>query len=427
MYLEGANSINGHISIPSDKSISHRSAIISSLTRQKVNIRNFLFSEDCLHTLEVLKKLGVSINKGQDTLSIQGAGLEGLKEPEDILYVGNSGTTLRLMSGVLAAKGFLSVLSGDSSINRRPMARIIGPLAMMGANIFARGNNTMPPLAIMGTNALEGKIFEIPVASAQVKSCLCLAGINAAGKTEIMQPAVSRDHTERMLQFFGADIVYDGKHTVIRPSEIKGKDIFVPGDVSSAAYFIIACLILGHSHILLKDIGINPTRIHFLDILKNMGAKIEIKNIRELNNEPIADIHCYSSNLYATRIDKRFIPNIIDEIPVLCVAAAKARGETIIGGARELRYKESDRIRAICTQFSKMGVNIQEREDGLLIRGNPCFKAEGTEIDSFGDHRIAMSCAILSLLGKGKVYIKNSRCVNTSFPQFFDILRKHVS
>jgi len=427
MQISGVNSINGHIDIPADKSISHRSAIIGSLTHQKVNIENFLFADDCIKTLEVLKKTGVKIETGANTVTVFGRGVEGLTEPDDILYVGNSGTTLRLMAGILAGTGFMSILSGDSSINRRPMARIIEPLNDMGATIYARGKNTLPPLAIIGAGRLKGGKFEIPLASAQVKSCLCLAGVNAEGKTEIIQPAVSRDHTERMLQFFGADITYDGQHTVIGPSELKGRDLFVPGDISSAAYFITACLILKDSHILLRDIGINQTRSYFLEILKNMGGRIEVKNIREYNNEPVADIECFSSSLSAVSIESQFIPNIIDEIPILCVAAAKAEGRTIIEGARELRYKESDRIQAIYTQFSKLGAKIEQREDGLAIEGDRNLKPCSADIESFGDHRIAMSCAILSLAGKGRVTINNAECVNTSFPAFFDILRKHVS
>ncbi|MGM0365471.1 MAG: 3-phosphoshikimate 1-carboxyvinyltransferase [Actinomycetota bacterium] len=427
MQVEGANSINGHIDVPADKSISHRSAIISSLTHQKVRIRNFLFADDCINTLEVLKKTGTGIETEKGTVTVQGRGIEGLKEPDSILYVGNSGTTLRLMAGILAGTGFLSILSGDSSINRRPMARIIQPLTEMGASIYARSKNTMPPLAVIGSGPLKGRIFEIPVASAQVKSCLCLAAVNAAGKTEIRQPAVSRDHTERMLAFFGADISYDGRHTALSPSELTGRDLFVPGDISSAAYFIVACLILDDSRIVLKDVGINPTRSYFLEVLKNMGAGIEVKNIREFNNEPVADIYCCSSNLSAAKIDSQHIPNIIDEIPILCVAAAKSEGKTVIEGAQELRFKESDRINAIYTQFSRLGVKIEKREDGLEIEGSRNLRVSSGSIDSFGDHRIAMSCAILSLLAKGRINIENAECVNTSFPKFFDILKNHTS
>ncbi len=426
MHIEGANRIHGLIEIPADKSISHRSAMIGSLTGQTVRIKNFLFAKDCLHTIKVLKKLGVEIKTGQNTVTVKGCGPAGLIEPQDVLYVGNSGTTLRLMAGILAGSRFMSVLAGDSSINRRPMARIIEPLASMGATIYARGNNTLPPMAIIGAGKLKGKTFHIPVASAQVKSCLTLAGINAAGRTEIIQPAVSRDHTERMLQYFGADISFDGQHTCINPSTLTGKDLFVPGDISSAAYFMVACLILKDSHIQLKDIGLNPTRSHFLQILQDMGANIEITNQRMLNNEPVADLQCHSSQLHAATIDKQFIPNIIDEIPVLCVAFAKARGTTVIEGAKELRHKESDRIEAIYTQFSKLGVRIGQRQDGLVIEGCPDLAANAVSVDSFGDHRMAMSCAILALLGNGKTFIRDADCIDTSFPQFFNLLKKHV-
>ncbi len=427
MDILGTAKIRGDIKIPSDKSISHRAAIISSLTRQEVAVTNFLFAQDCINTLEVLKKIGVSIKTSKDKVTVKGNGLDGLKEPRDVLYVGNSGTTLRLMAGVLAGCDFFSILAGDRSINRRPMGRIIEPLSSMGASIYGRQKNTMPPLALLGSRGLKGQRFEIGVASAQVKSCLCLAGINAEGSTEIIQPSASRDHTERMLRYFGADITFDGKHTAIRPSRLKGRDLFVPGDISSAAFFIVASLILEDSNILLRDVGINPTRSYFLKVLQDMGARIEIKNIREPNGEPIADIYCCSSDLKAVEIDPEFIPNIIDEIPILCVAAAKAEGKTVIKGAGELRYKESDRIEAVYTQFKKMGVKIDETGDGLIVYGDPKSRSLPADIDSFGDHRIAMASAILALTGKGRTVIKDADCVNSSFPGFFDILKKHTT
>lgn len=425
MEIYGVNTIHGEIKVPGDKSISHRSAIISSITKDSVFIENFLFSEDCIKTVEILQKVGVKIEKVDGNLIVYGKGIENFKEPDAILDVGNSGTTIRIISGILSATNFLSILSGDSSINNRPMDRIIKPLSKMGAKIYGRDNNSKAPLVIFGNPRLKGKIHKINVSSAQVKSCLILAALHAEGVTKIIQPEISRDHTERMLEYFGADIVYDGRYTKVTPGrDIRGKNIYVPGDISSAAYFIIASLILKNSHIIIRDVGINKTRTFFIDILKKMGAKIRIKNIRSVNNEPMADIETFYSELSSIEIEKEKIPNVIDEIPILCVAAAVAKGVTVIQGAEELRYKESDRISVVASQFSKLGVNIEERPDGLVIYGNRNLRINGGVVDSFGDHRIAMSLAILSLLTENKVTIMNSECINTSFPGFKYTLKK---
>jgi 3-phosphoshikimate 1-carboxyvinyltransferase len=429
MEISGVNSINGQIKIPGDKSISHRSVIISSLTRDKVIIKNYLFSDDCIRTIEVLKMLGVGIDKFESNLVVYGKGINKLKEPDDILYVGNSGTTIRLLSGILCATDFLSVLSGDKSINNRPMDRIINPLREMGANVFGKDGNKKAPIVIFGKQSiLKGKKFNINVSSAQIKSCLMLAGLFAEGETEIIQPQVSRDHTERMLEYFGADISYDGKNTKIKSTKtLKGKNLCIPGDISSAAYFIIASLILESSKILIKDLGINPTRNYLLTVLKNMGAKIETKNERIINNEPVADLESSFSKLKATTVESKFIPNIIDEIPILCVAAAFADGKTTIRGIGELRFKESDRISSITTQFSKLGVDIEAKDDSLIIRGSKDLKIGEGSIECGGDHRIAMSLAILSLKSEGKVKILDSECISTSFPSFKYELKKAVS
>ena len=351
MEIYGADSICGEIKVPGDKSISHRAVIISSITKDNVVIENFLFSEDCIKTIEVLKKVGVKIEKLNGNLIVYGRGIKSFKEPDEILNVGNSGTTIRIISGVLCATNFLSILSGDKSTNSRPMGRIINPLNEMGAKIYGRDNNTKAPIVIFGNPNLVGKKHEISVSSAQVKSCIILAALHAKGETEIIQPEVSRDHTERMLEYFGAKIVYDGRHTKIVPGKVlKGRNIYVPGDISSAAYFIIASLILKSSHTVIKDVGINPTRCYFLDILKKMGAKIIVKNIRNINNELLADIETFYSELNSIEIKKERIPNIIDEVPILCVAASTAKGTTVIKGAGELRHKESDRISSIASQ-----------------------------------------------------------------------------
>ncbi len=417
--------INGQIKIPGDKSISHRAAIISALTDDTVIISNFLFSDDCINTIEVLKKVGVDIKKIEDNLVVQGCGIENFMEPDDVLYVGNSGTTIRLMCGILSATNFFSVLAGDKSINSRPMSRIIDPLTCMGAKIAGRQHNTKAPVVISGNNGLKGMVFKSGISSAQVKSCLTLAGLYADSVTEIIQPSISRDHTERMLEYFGAKIKYDGMHTTVFPdNKLKGKNLYIPGDISSAAYFIVAGLILKASAVTIKNIGINPTRSRFIEVLKEMGADIEIKNPRMINNEHVGDIEARSSNLEGIKIQKDIIPNIIDEIPVLCVAAAFAEGSTVISGAEELRFKESDRIKSVSEQFRNAGVNIQEKEDGFIIKGNSSLKIKGGSFECFGDHRIAMSLAVLGLRSSEHFNINNFECVNTSFPSFKYELKK---
>ena len=428
MRVSHAKHIKGTIIVPGDKSISHRAAIISSLTNDSVNIRNYLYSLDCISTLNVLKSLGVKIEKVNNDLIIHGRGIESYTEPEDVLFVGNSGTTIRLMAGIASACDFMSVFTGDKSINNRPMSRIIEPLTAMGAKIYGRNLNRNAPLVIIGKKKLEGSSFKINISSAQVKSCITLAGLFADGPTEIVQPAVSRDHTERMLEYFEADIKYNGKTTKINPGkDLKGKNLFIPGDISSAAYFIVAGLITEDSMITIKDAGINPTRNYFLTVLKNMGANIEIQNERVLNNEPVADIKACSSKLKGIKINPEYIANIIDDIPILCVAAAFADGTTYISGAAELRLKESDRLHSISSQFAKAGVSLIENADGLIINGNKNLKIRGGYYESFSDHRIAMALAILGLKSKEQLNINDFDCVETSFPGFKYELKKIIS
>ena len=425
MKIKGVKSLNGDIRVPGDKSISHRSAIISSISGKKVIIENYLFSQDCINTIEILRNLGVKIEKTDNDLMIYGVKTTDMVEPRVVLDVGNSGTAMRLMAGALASTAFMSILSGDNSINNRPMKRIIDPLRSMGASIYGRDNNKKAPLVIFGSKKLQGKRFEFSLSSAQLKSCVLLAAVNAEGVTEIIQPDKSRDHTERMLQYFGADIEFDGKYTRLDPSKgLEAKNIYVPGDISSAAFIIVATLILKNSHTIIRDVGINPTRNHFLEILKKMGANIEIKNKRIISNEPVADIETFSSDLISVKIAKEWIPNIIDEIPVLAVAASRASGKTVIEGAGELRNKESDRISALSTQLKKVGVDIREQKDGFEIRGNSDSNINGGTVESMGDHRIAMSLAILSLLSKNSTTILDSDCIDTSFPGFKYILKK---
>jgi 3-phosphoshikimate 1-carboxyvinyltransferase len=427
MDIHGAKSLKGEIKIPGDKSISHRSAIISSMVKKNVLIENFLFCKDCIKTIDVLRKLGVKVERIESNLVVFGRGIKNYKEPAEILDVGNSGTTIRMMSGVLSATNFMSVLSGDDSINNRPMERVIKPLSRMGAVINGRENNTKAPIVVFGNPHLEGRKFNLKVSSAQVKSSILLAALNAKGPTEINQPQISRDHTERMLEYLGADISYSGKYVKLKPGrDLTASKIYIPGDISSAAYFIVGALILKHSHIIVKDVGINPTRSYFLEILKKMGGNIHIKNKRVFNKEPVADIEVFSSDLGSAKIVKEKIPCIIDEIPILCVAAASAKGETVIKGAEELRFKESDRIKSIVSQFKKLKVDIEEKNDGMVVRGSNDFKAGEGTVESFSDHRIAMSLSILSLLSEGKVTILNSDCIGTSFPSFKYILKKLI-
>ena len=423
--FKGPYSINAELEVPGDKSISHRALIISSIAKGKSKIKNFLFSEDCLNTLSILKKLGVNIETdNKKYVFIDSQGIDNFKEPDDVLYVGNSGTSIRLLAGLLCSCSFMSVLSGDNSINNRPMERIIIPLNAMGADVRGRLSNTKPPLVILKANKLNGINHKISISSAQVKSCILFAGLNSSGPTEINQPEVSRDHTERMMEYFGAEIEYNGKDTKLYPLKkpFEGKDIYVPGDFSSAAYFLIAAIILKNSKVKINNVGINPTRSYMIELLIKMGADIKLENIKIVNNEPVADIIASSSKLKPVEINEKFIPNIIDEIPVLSAALAFADGVSIIKGAGELRFKESDRINTMATQLKKTGIDIREHSDGFEIHGIPNNRLSSGSFDSCNDHRIAMSLSILSLAMKGKTIINNTECVNTSFPDFEKLL-----
>ncbi|MEW6067243.1 MAG: 3-phosphoshikimate 1-carboxyvinyltransferase [Nitrospirota bacterium] len=448
--LGKAKRFKGEFSPPPDKSMSHRAIIFSALSKGKSIVKNFLKAEDTMSTLNAMQMLGVEITKvksqkskvkseGSD-LIIHGKGLYGLKEPPDVIDCGNSGTTIRLLSGVLAGSPFFSVLTGDESLRKRPMARVINPLKQMGTEIRARSENQYPPVAIKG-GRLKPIKYTLPVASAQVKSAILLAGLYADGETEIIEPLKSRDHTERMLPAFGAEIKVDGLHVRIKGrTELKGTEVYVPGDFSSAAFFIVAALLIPNSEILIKNVGVNPTRIGLFEVLKQMGANIELVNIRNissnsklqtpnsevLSGEPLADIYCKgSANLKAINITKEKIPGLIDEFPVLCVAATQAEGVTTISGAEELRVKESDRIKAMVTELKKMGADIEEFPDGVRISGKKELKA--AIVESFRDHRIAMALSIAALIADGTTMINDISSVNISFPGFFEILRRLTS
>jgi 3-phosphoshikimate 1-carboxyvinyltransferase len=419
--IKGGNvKLVGEIKVPGDKSISHRAIMIGSLAKGKTIIRNFLMGEDCLSTIRCFRELGVEIDIYDEKVVVNGVGLNGLKKPHKKLDVGNSGTTIRLMSGILAAQKFPSVIEGDESIMKRPMDRIIAPLRLMGADIKGI-DDKYPPLIIRPVESLSGICYRQPIASAQVKSSILLAGLYSKDNTSVIQPSLSRDHTERMLKYFGIDIKTEGKKVILNKGKIfYGKDVFVPGDISSAAFFIVGALILKDSKITVKDVGLNKTRTGIIDALKNMGGNIGISDYRALNNEPIGDITVEYSKLKGITIEGDIIPRLIDEIPIIAVAASLAQGTTIIRNAEELKVKESNRLRAIVNELRKMNVDIEELEDGMIIRGPN--KIKSAELNSYNDHRITMALSILSLCAEGQSVIDDTSSVNISFPNFYKIL-----
>lgn len=411
--------IVGEIKVAPDKSISHRALMISAIVEGTSRIRNFLKADDCISTMNCLQKLGVGIVEGKGGIFVNGIGLE-LKKPKIVLEAGNSGTTVRLLSGILAGQNFITKVIGDESLSKRPMKRIIEPLEKMGAKI--KSNNGYLPIAIEGKN-LKPINYESKIASAQVKSCVLFAGLYADGITSFTEPKKSRDHTERMLKSFGADIsVKENTVSVKGKAKLHPSDIFVPADISSAAFFMVAATTVKNAELKIKDVGINPTRIGIIDVLKRMGAKISIENKREITGEPIADIVVKSSDLKSTEIKKSEIPFLIDEIPIIAVAATQSEGTTKITGAKELRVKETDRLKAMASELKKMGAEISELEDGLIIKGPT--KLKGAKVNSYKDHRIAMSLAIASLITDGDTEISDKECVNISFPDFWNIFEK---
>lgn len=411
----------GEISLKGDKSISHRAVIIGSIAEEKTRIKNFLEGEDCLYTLKAFRRLGVNIDSSAGEIVIEGRGLNGLTRPSGEIYLGNSGTSMRLISGVLAGQDFESTLAGDESLSRRPMDRIIEPLRMMGADIKGR-EDKFAPLAIKG-GALRSIAYATRVASAQVKSAIMLAGLYADGITEITEPTKSRDHTERMLSFFGAKMVMD--HTKIqiygRP-RLRGSDIVIPGDVSSAAFLITAALFLKGSDLIIKDLLFNRTRMGLVCVLKDMGGSIELENRRFNGYEELCDFVVKPSKLKGVVITEDRIPFLIDEVPILLVAAVFSEGETLIKGAGELRVKETDRINSMVTALRKMGADITAEKDDIKVIGTGRLK--GAKMDSYGDHRTAMSLIIAGLCAEGESEIADIDCINTSFPDFFANLEK---
>jgi len=420
MKINKVLKISGTIVVPADKSITHRAIMLSCIASGKSVINNYLKSEDCFMTINAFKQMGVNIEQESNILTIKGVGLNGLKQSQKEIYAGNSGTTTRLMLGILAGQNFSSTIYGDESLSKRPMKRVIDPLSQMGANIMS--NNNCLPITINSIGVLNSIDYNSPIASAQVKSCLLFAGMYADKITKITEPIKSRDHSERMLKSFGADILVDNLSVSIRHCDkLYSQEINIPNDISSASFFIVAGLIVPNSNIKILNVNINKTRDGILEVLKQMGANIILDNIRVESGEEVCDIEIKSSNLKATNINVDIIPRLIDEIPIIALCATQAQGQTIISGAQELKVKESNRLYSTATQLKKLGADITETEDGLVIKGPT--KLKGCVVDSFNDHRIAMMLSVAGLIADGQTEILKSNCVNISFSNFYEVLK----
>lgn len=424
MIFTKVNSLKGEVSIPGDKSISHRAVMFGSLAEGTTEVTNFLQGADCLSTISCFRNLGIEIENTSQRILIHGKGLHGLTEPSDTLDTGNSGTTTRLISGILAGQRFTTILNGDASIQTRPMKRIITPLSMMGADITSLKGNDCVPLRICG-GQLRGITYKSPVASAQVKSCVLLAGLYADAPTSVTEPVLSRNHTELMLAGFGAHVASSGTTATIEPEpDLNGMKIEVPGDISSAAYFLAAGLMIPNSEILIKNVGINPTRDGILRVAKEMGGDITILNEKTSGGEPTCDLLVRSSSLKGVTIGGEIIPTLIDEIPMIAVMACFAEGITTIKDAQELKVKESNRIDTVVTNLKAMGAHIEATDDGMIIEGG--YPLHGAVIDSHLDHRIAMSFAIGALGADDETRIEGAECVKISYPEFYQTLEKLI-
>lgn len=414
MKINKLRSAKGIITIPGDKSVSHRAVMLGALAQGKTTVFGFLPGADCLSTIDCFRSMGIDIKNENNVISVFGKGLHGLQKPEKLLYTGNSGTTTRLLCGILSGQPFSSKITGDASICKRPMDRVTKPLSLMGAHI----KGTFCPLEITGSS-LHGIDYKMPVASAQVKTALILAGLYAEGQTVIHELVQSRNHTELMLGAMGCDLKVSGNDITLNPgNELSAQEINVPGDISSAAFWLVLGAVLPNSEITVKNVGMNPTRTGIIDILSEMGAKLSIENKRISGGEMSADITVYSSSLHGVTVCGEMIPRLIDEIPVIAVAAAAAEGTTVIKDAQELKVKESNRIRAVTDEFKKCGINITETDDGMIINGGSSFR--GADFVTHGDHRMAMSFAVLAQLADGDSSIDDDACVNVSYPHFFD-------
>jgi len=424
LQIKPAKKLSGEISVQGDKSISHRAVILGSIAEGTTRVTNFLPSEDCIRTIKAFEAMGINIEMNRNTLIINGKGLNGLTEPNDVMDMGNSGTSARLLCGLLSGQPFFSVMTGDSSLRRRPMKRVADPLRMMGATIWGRGGGDFLPMCIKGSE-IKGITYKLPVASAQVKSAILFAGLYAKGRTSVEEITTSRDHTERMMVYFGINLMRKGSILIVEGGEKpSAKEVEVPGDISAAAFFMVGASLIEGSEVVIKDVGINPTRTGIIDILMKMGASIEILNQRKMGAEPAGDIRIKSALLKGVEIKGDIIPRCVDELPVICIAAAVAEGETVIKDASELRVKESDRIAVMAECLSRVGVEVETYPDGMRIKGGMGLK--GTVCNSHGDHRIAMSMAIAGLITEGEMTIEDTECINTSFPEFEETLRKLV-
>lgn len=422
--VNNIKNLSGTVEIPGDKSISHRSVMFGALAEGTTTVTNFLAGEDCLSTISCFRKLGIEIKQEEENVIIHGKGFNGLVEPGEILDVGNSGTTIRLMLGILSGQPFFSTLVGDSSIAKRPMTRVTNPLKRMGAAIDGRNNGDFTPISIRG-GSLKGITYELPVASAQVKSAILLAGLQAVGETVIIEPSKTRDHTERMIKQFGGEVEVDGmKITVKGGQTFKGTDIQVPGDISSAAFFLVAGAIVENSEITLKNVGLNPSRTGIIDVMHAMGAELTIHNENPEAFEPMGDLTIKTSQLKGTTIEGDIIPRLIDEIPVIALLATQAEGITVIKDAEELKVKETNRIDTVVNELKKLGANIEATPDGMIIHGKTPLT--GGSVSSHGDHRIGMMLAIAALLSDKEVFLENGEAISVSYPSFFSHLNSLI-
>ena len=414
MVIQKIKKAAGQIKVPGDKSISHRAVMLGSLANGVTEISGFLKGADCLSTIDCFRKMGIDIDINGENVTVHGNGLRGLKKPDEMLYTGNSGTTTRLLCGILAGQNFDTSITGDASIQKRPMGRVVQPLSMMGAKI----ENEYCPLYITGTK-LHGIDYKMPVASAQVKTAIILAGLYADGETVIHEIEKSRDHTELMLSAMGADLTVDNLDITVKPTnDLTAVNVDVPGDISSAAFFLVLGAIMPNSQITVTNVGINPTRTGIIDVLKDMGANITLENVHTSAGETVADITVRSSSLKGTTVGGDIIPRLIDELPIIAVAAVFADGQTVIKDAQELKVKETNRIRAVVDEFNKCGIDITETDDGMIINGGK--SVHGADFKTYGDHRMAMSLTVLAQLADGESTLDDSDCACVSYPTFFD-------
>ena len=414
MVIQKIKKAIGQIKVPGDKSISHRAVMLGSLANGVTEISGFLKGADCLSTIDCFRKMGIDIDINGENVTVHGNGLRGLKKPDEMLYTGNSGTTTRLLCGILAGQNFDTSITGDASIQKRPMGRVVKPLSMMGAKI----ENEYCPLYITGTK-LHGIDYKMPVASAQVKTAIILAGLYADGETVIHEIEKSRDHTELMLSAMGADLTVDNLDITVKPTnDLTAVNVDVPGDISSAAFFLVLGAIMPNSQITVTNVGINPTRTGIIDVLKDMGADITLENVHTSAGETVADITVRSSSLKGTTVGGDIIPRLIDELPIIAVAAVFADGQTVIKDAQELKVKETNRIRAVVDEFNKCGIDITETDDGMIINGGKSI--HGANFKTYGDHRMAMSLTVLAQLADGESTLDDSDCACVSYPTFFD-------